>query len=86
MYKIRINIVILEKNYVMMQYFCKKYGWFYADKRNIQREHLCKDGLHVMEENKIILARNVILCLNKNTSNYFLNFRRAYAHHLLVKI
>ena len=76
----------MGKNYVMMQYFCKKYDWFYVDKRNIQREHLCKDGLQVIEENRISLARNEIFCLNKNTPTYFLNCRQAYTHHLLVKI
>ena len=83
---IRIYIVILEKRYVLIQHFCKKYGWFDVDKRNIQGEHLYKDGVHVMEEDKIILARNLIFCFNNNTSNYFLDFRQAHTHHPLVQI
>ena len=54
LYTIRINIVIFEKIYVMMQHFYKKYGWFYFDNRNIRGKNLCKDGLHLMEEDKII--------------------------------
>ena len=54
MYAARINIVILEP----------KYGWFYVDDRNIRGKHLYKDGLYLTEEGKIILARNLIFCLN----------------------
>ena len=56
--------------------------------RNIRGKHLYKDGLHLMEEGKIILARNLIFCLNKATSNYFLdgNFLGKHTHHATVKI
>ena len=84
----RINIGILEKNHVLIQKFCQEYGWFYVDNRNIRGKHLYKDGLHLMEEGKIILARNLIFCLNKATSNYFLddNFLDKHTHHSTVKI
>ena len=80
-YTTRINIGILEKIHVVIQNFCQEYGWFYVDNRNIRGKHLYKDGLHLMEERKIILARNLIFCLNKATSNYFLDghfFRQAH--------
>ena len=59
-----------------------------VDNRNIRGKHLYKDGLHLMEEGKIILARNLIFCLNKATSNYFLdgNFLNKHTHHSTVKI
>ena len=68
--------------------FCQENGWFYVDNRNIRGKHLYKDGLHLMEERKIILARNLIFCLNKATSNYFLdrNFLDKHTHHSTVKI
>ena len=58
-YSTRINIGILEKIHVVIRTFCQKYGWFHADNRNIRGKHLYKDGLHLMEESKIILARNL---------------------------
>ena len=87
-YKTRINIGILEKIHVVIQNFCQEYGWFYVDNRNIRGKHLYKDGLHQMEEGKIILARNLIFCLNKARSNYFLdgNFLDKHTHHSTVKI
>ena len=87
-YTTRINIGILEKIYVMIQNFCQEYGWFYVDNRNIRGKHLYRDGLHLMEEGKIILATNLIFCLNKATSNYFLdyNFLDKHTHHSTVKI
>ena len=87
-YTTRINIGILEKIHVVIQNFCQENGWFYVDNRNIRGKHLYKDGLHLMEEGKIILARNLIFCLNKATSNYFLdgNFLGKHTHHATVKI
>ena len=81
-YTTRINIAILEKIHVMIQNFRQEYGWFYVGNTNIQGKHLYKDGLHLMEEGKIILARNLIFCLNKATSNHFLdyNFLDKHAH------
>ena len=61
-----INIVTLEKINVMNGNFCQKYDWFYVDNRNIRRKHLYKDGLYLMEESKIILARNLIFYLNND--------------------
>ena len=58
----------------MIQNFYQKYRWFHVDYRNIRGEHLYKDDLHLMEEGKIILARNLIFCLNKATSNYFFDY------------
>ena len=79
-YTTRINIDILEKNNVMIQTFCQKYCWFYVDKRNIRGNYLYKDDLHLMEEGKIILARNLIFCLNKATSKNFLDYNFRQAH------
>ena len=84
---IRINTDILGKNHVMIQNVCKKYGWFYVDNRNIQGKHLYKDDIHLTEEGKIILGRNLIFCLNKATSNYFLDYNFLGKHtHASVKI
>ena len=80
-YTNRINIGILEKIHDMIQNFCQEYGWFYVDNRNIRGKHLYKDRLHLMEEGKMILGRNLIFCLNKATWNYFVDynfFRQAH--------
>ena len=85
---IRISTDILERIHVMIQTFCKKYGCFYVDNRNIQGKHLYEVGIHLTEEGKIILGRNLIFCLNKATSNYFLdyNFLDKHTHRAFVKI
>ena len=82
-YTTRINIGILEKIHVMIQNFCQKYGWFYVDNRNIRGKHLYKDSLHLMEESKIILARNLTFCLHKTTSNYFLDYNFQSGTHII---
>ena len=87
-YKTRINIATFEKINAMIQTFCQKYGWFYVDNKNIRGKHLYKDGLHLMYESKIILARNFIFYSNQDTSNYFLqySFLDKHTHHPFVNI
>ena len=67
----------------MIQNVCQKHGWFYVDNRNIQGKHLYKHGLHLMEEGKIILARNLIFCVNKATSNCFLDYNFLDKHNVI---
>ena len=43
---------------------CVVYGFDFINNSNIKREHLWKDGTHLVEEGKIILANNYIKCLN----------------------
>ena len=66
-YTTRINIAILEKTDAVFQKFCHKYDCFYVDNRKIQGNHLNKDDIHLMEAGKIVLARDLIFCLNKDT-------------------
>ena len=87
-YTTRINVGLLEKTHVIFPVFCRKYRWFYVNNRNIRGKHLYRDGLHLMEECKIILARNLTFCLNKTTSNYFLDYKflDKHTHHPFVVI
>ena len=75
----RINIVCLEKVHDMIQNLCKTEGCIYIDNRNITRFLLYKDGLHLMEEGKVILARNFLFYLNDNIQKSFLD---AHKHTL----
>ena len=43
-------------------------GFVYIDNKEINGEHLWKDGLHLQESGKVILARNFI-----DHINYFLS-------------
>ena len=51
-------------------------------------KHLYKNDLHLIEEGKTILDRNLIFCLNKATSNYCLdhNLLKKHTHHPFVII
>ena len=64
-YTTRIGLPVLEKTHEMIMHLCNKLGICYVDNRNIRREHLWKDGLHLVESGKVILANNFLSYLSK---------------------
>ena len=42
----------------------EKNGFVYIDNKEINGEHVWKDGIHLQENGKIILARNFIYHIN----------------------
>ena len=64
-YTKRIGLPVLEKTHEMIVHLCNKLGICYVDNRNIRREHLWKDGLHLLESGKVILANNFLSYLSK---------------------
>ena len=48
----------------MIVHICSKLGICYVDNRNIRREHLWKDGLHLVQSGKVILANNFLSSVN----------------------
>ena len=49
----------------MIVHLCNKLGVCYVDNRNITRKHLWKDGLHLVESPKAILANSFLNYLSK---------------------
>ena len=45
---------------------CEREGFVFIDNNSIKREHLWKDGLHLLDEGTTILANNIINSLNEN--------------------
>ena len=64
-YTIRIGLPVLERTHEMVMHLCNKLGICYVDNRNIRRKHLWKDGLHLVEAGKVILANNFLSYLSK---------------------
>ena len=67
-YTIRIGLSVLKRTHEMILHLCIKLGICYVDNRNIRMKHLWKDGLHLVESGKVILANNFLSYLSK----YFL--------------
>ena len=59
------GLVVLEKAHEMIVHLRSKLGICYVDNQNIRREHLWKDGLHLVESGKVILANNFLSYLSK---------------------
>ena len=64
-YTTRIGLPVLERTHEMIVNLCYKLGVCYVDNRNIRRKHLWKDGLHLVESGKVILANNFLSYLSK---------------------
>ena len=61
----RIGLPVLERTHEMILHLCNKLGICYVDNGNIRMKHLCKDGLHLVESGKVILANNFLSYLSK---------------------
>ena len=55
--------------------FCNTNGLYYIDNRNVRANCLYKDGLHLTDKGKTVLANNFIINLNQN-------FLTTHRHHL----
>ena len=60
----RISCQQLEEIHEQLVSLCEKINIIYIDNRNIFGVHLFKDGLHLLESGKQILAKNFIFNLN----------------------
>ena len=59
------GLPVLERTPEMIVHFCYRLGVCYVDNRNIRRKDLSKDGLHLVESGKVILANNFLSYLSK---------------------
>ena len=64
-YTTRIGLPVLARTHEMIVNLCYKLGVCYVDNRNIRRKHLWKDGLHLVESGKVILANNFLSEISK---------------------
>ena len=60
----RIALQILNDIHDRLISLCKRLEINYIDNRNIRETHLFKDGLHLLETGKQILANNFVFNLN----------------------
>ena len=63
-YTKRIAWQILDDAHEQLVGLCKRLEIIYIDNRNIREIHLFKDGLHLLDSGKRILANNFIFNLN----------------------
>ena len=63
-YRIK-NVFISGLVYTTRISLCNQLGICYIDNRNIGRKHLWKDGFHLVESGKVILANNFLSYLSK---------------------
>ena len=64
-YTTRVSLSVLERVLILISNYCRENACFYTDNRNIREFCLCKDGLHLLESGKKILASIFTVNLNK---------------------
>ena len=72
--KVFISSIVFSKNFTKQKLIselndvlkerCIVYGFVFLNNSNIKKEHLWKDGTHLVEEGKVLLANNFIKSLN----------------------
>ena len=60
-----LNKKVTRMNF-LLNLTCKGKGFVFIDNRNINIDHLCEDGLHLIEQGKAKLAQNFIHFLNSS--------------------
>ena len=65
-YTTKVSVPVLERIHESLVAHCENRNCVYIDNRNIHGMHLFKDGLHLMNSGKDILANNFIFNLNNN--------------------
>ena len=61
----RVSLGILIQVHNKISNFCNTNGLYYIDNRNIRADCLYKDGFHLIDKGKIVLANNFIINLNQ---------------------
>ena len=63
-YTTGVDVYLLERVHVLILGFCRKNCSVYIDNRNIRKDSLYKDGLHLIDKGKAFLADIFIVYLN----------------------
>ena len=79
----RVSLDILIQVHNMISSFCNSNGLYYIDNRNIRADCLYKDGLHLIDKGKIVLAidKGKIVSANNFIINLYQNFLTTHMHH-----
>ena len=63
-YSTKVSHTIIQKlNELLLNEFTK-YGFHLADNGAVSKENLWKDGVHLVESGKVIIANNLLNCIN----------------------
>ena len=63
-YSTKVSHTIIQKlNELLLNEFTK-YGFHLADNGAVSEENLWKDGIHLVESGKVIIANNLLNCIN----------------------
>ena len=63
-YSTKVSHTIIQKLNELLLDECTKYGFHLADSRAVSKENLWKDGVHLVGSGKVIIANNLLNCLN----------------------
>ena len=64
-YTTTIGLPVLEGTHKMMEHLCNILGIYDVNNRNIRKQHLWKDSLHLVESGKVNLAHKFLFYLFK---------------------
>ena len=63
-YSNQVSHTIIQKLNGLLLNECAKYGFHLVDKRAVSKENLWKVGVHLVESSKVIIANNLLNCIN----------------------
>ena len=66
-YTTKVEITLLERVLLLILDFFRKNCFIYTDNRNTRSDSLYKDGLHLIDKGKALLAYNFVVYSNNNS-------------------
>ena len=63
-YSTKVSHTIIQKLNELLLNECTKYDFHLVDNRAVSSENLWKDGVHLVESGKVIIANNLLNCIN----------------------
>ena len=60
----KVNLQLIHNLNVLLYNTCTKYGFYYVNNGGVSRCGLWKDGIHLLETGKAIIANNFISSIN----------------------
>ena len=63
-YSTKVSHTIIQKLNELLLNECTKYDFHLVDNGAVSKENLWKDGVHLVESGKVIIANNLLNCIN----------------------
>ena len=84
-YSTKVSHAIIQKLNGLLLNGCTKYGFHLVDNGAVSKENLWRDGVHLVDSGRVIIANNLINCINNflGVTNSILRTHKQFCRFML---